>query len=197
MTSQKTYNIGKVKQLVDLNGDSVNFIAEFKITSKNNQPFEVLVIDQTTLDNDPNVEYKKVLDGAISGKIVHDKNIYQNYFLILKADKPCECFVEITKQELPKTEPPQQERKLLSIEDNKDSSSGFNWGKTVLIVVIFVGVGYLVYSFMKKKDTPSTKKAPKFNYKSPSVSEMEFSFSKSKSPSPANPLLDRFKKLEL
>jgi hypothetical protein len=94
----KTYNITNVKKLIDLNEDTTNFDITFRVSSKNKESFDLLVVDQTTLDNVPNLEYKKVSDGEITGTVRNDSNEYQNYFLILKADKPCECEVQIDKQ---------------------------------------------------------------------------------------------------
>ena len=77
--SQKTYKVSSQRLLHDLNGDSTNFDLTFTATSKNNAPFEVLVVDQATLDSAPPLQYKKA-SGVISGNIVADKNQYQNYF---------------------------------------------------------------------------------------------------------------------
>jgi hypothetical protein len=100
-----TYNLNKVRQLIDLNGDTTNFEISFKAVSKNREPFDMLIVDQTTLDNTPNLEFKKAVNGEIAGNIVQDKNIYQNYFMVLKSDNPCQCDVEIIKKELPKSLP--------------------------------------------------------------------------------------------
>lgn len=157
--TKKTYSVGKIKQLVDLNGESTNFDAQFRIVSKNKEPFYLLVVDQTTLDNNPNLEYKKADKGEISGHIVHDKNVYQNYFIILKADEPCECDVEITKKELPKTpdmpvtKSPQQTKK----------SDSFNMTNILIIVGTVVITGALFYYFYYKtnaKQTPANSRLP-------------------------------------
>lgn len=139
--TKKTYSVGKIKQLIDLNGESTNFDAQFRIVSKNKEPFDILVVDQTTLDNNPNLEYKKA-DGEISGNIVHDKNVYQNYFIILKADQPCECEVEITKKELPKTAvmPVQN-----SPTQTKKSENTFSWVNIIIIAGVAGIVGILFY----------------------------------------------------
>jgi hypothetical protein len=97
----KTYSVSKVKQLIDLNGDSVNFEINFRVSSHNKEPFDILVVDQSTLDSDPDLQYKSVTNGTISGKVRKDKNVYENHFIILKANSPCECDVEIEKTELP------------------------------------------------------------------------------------------------
>jgi len=100
--TKKTYTLGKIKQLIDLNGDSTNFDLSFTITCQDETPFQILVVDQTTLDNTPELQYKQVTK-TISGNIVNDKNVYQNYFLILKSDTPCMVDVELVKKDLPKT----------------------------------------------------------------------------------------------
>jgi hypothetical protein len=100
--SKKTLTLGKIKQLVDLNGDSTNFDVSFKVTCHDDTPYNLLVVDQTTLDNIPELKYKEA-SKTISGNIVADKNVYQNYFLILKSARPCIVDVELTKKVLPKT----------------------------------------------------------------------------------------------
>ena len=86
-TTENVYSIGKIKQLIDLNGDSVNFQVDFNVESQSGEPFDILVVDQTTLDNNPKIEYKTANEGKISGSITNDKNVYQNYFLILNFQK--------------------------------------------------------------------------------------------------------------
>jgi hypothetical protein len=94
------YEIGKMKKLIDLNGQSVNFDINFRVESVDGSEFEMLVLDQTTLDNIQEFNYKKV-KGSISGNVLSDKNVYQNHFLILKANKPTNVDVIINKKELP------------------------------------------------------------------------------------------------
>ena len=95
-----TYKIGKLKQLIDLNGDNTNFNISFKVTSENGEDFNALVVDQKTLDSGDELNYK-LANGVLSGTINADKNVYQNYFLILKADTPTNVTVEINIEELP------------------------------------------------------------------------------------------------
>lgn len=153
-----TYNLNKVRQLIDLNGDTTNFEISFKAVSKNREPFDMLIVDQTTLDNTPNLEFKKAVNGEIAGNIVQDKNIYQNYFMVLKSDNPCQCDVEIIKKELPKSLP-------ISPMDNKDSSvtvslppssssisiSSVAW----FLIILAVGAGLIWYLFFRKKSEPA------------------------------------------
>lgn len=147
----KTYTLGPMKQLVDLNGDITNFDLTFNVTSKNGSEFDAVVIDQTTLDNNPNPEYKKAR-GNISGNIVADKGVYQNYFLLLRADKPCECDVTIDIKEIPKrTENLQSNgaEKMSSLLPPKRPSS-INW-KMILLFIVVVGGGLLLFYYSKKK----------------------------------------------
>ena len=151
---QKTYTLGPIKQLVDLNGDTTNFDLTFSVTSKDGAEFYAVVVDQTTLDNDPNPEYKKA-PGTISGNIVADKGIYQNYFLLLKSEKPCECEVVIELKEIPKrAQPVQQPRKQVQqtppppivVSPKKKS---INW--KLILLVLAVGGGLLYFFYIKKK----------------------------------------------
>ena len=139
-----TYNLNNHKQLIDLNGDTINFDITFTVTaSDENSTFDVLVVDQTTLDNNPELEYKKAT-GAISGNLISDKNIYQNYFLILKAENPCSVTVEIDKKEIePNSMPPKKE-----IIENFKKSKNVNW-RFIIIICVIVGGSILLYSFYK------------------------------------------------
>jgi len=155
-TNRQIYQIGKIKKLIDLNGDTTNFDISFRVSSRNKEPFNLLVVDQTTLDNTPNLEYKKIENGTISGNIVQDKNIYQNYFLILKSENPCECEVEITKKELPKKIPPPptqpQTNTISSLKSNKNSTNtgGISFTKILLIIGAIVALGIAFYLYSKK-----------------------------------------------
>jgi hypothetical protein len=170
----KTYSVGKVKQLIDLNEDSVNFDITFRVSSHNKEPFYLLVVDQTTLDSSPDLQYKHIQQGEISGSVLHDKNVYQNYFLILKADEPCECDVEITKKELPRTT-------LAPINNKKND--GFNWVKILIIVTGVVVAGLVLYWMFRKKENTVTY--------TPLASPKH-----SPNPSP-NPILQKLKNLNL
>jgi hypothetical protein len=178
--SKKTYTLGKIKQLVDLNGDSTNFDLSFKVTCQDNTPFNLLVVDQTTLDNTPELQYKEV-HNTISGNIVADKNIYQNYFMILKSEKPCLVDVELTKKVLPKTPDvslgdiggmPINTSPNLHGSGNKPYGHGdpppssINWKKIGLIaLVIVIGFGVLWWLYKKKKnDSGETLSPIKHNY---------------------------------
>ena len=107
---KNTYKIGKLQQLIDLNQDITNFKAEFKVSCKTDKPFMMLVTSQSQLD-DPNVnnlEFKEV-KGYIGGNIIADKNIFQNYFVVLKSDDDQEVELEVILEPLPDNIPQQQQ----------------------------------------------------------------------------------------
>jgi len=99
MNTNQVYNLSNIKQLIDLNGDVINFDLTFSVVSKNGKPFDALVVTQEMLDSGKELEYQQA-DGSINGKITNDKNNYNNYFLILKSDEPNECEVSIELTEL-------------------------------------------------------------------------------------------------
>lgn len=158
------YKINKIKQLIDINGDATNFDATFTAISKDGTEFDVLVIDQTTLDNTEELEYKKAEGGKMGGRIVADKNVYQNHFLILKSDKPCDVEVEITKQEIqPKVISPEKldkmdmqnmqnmaggvglEHEMIQETTAKSGSVSKHW-KLILVLIVIIVAGYFFLS---------------------------------------------------
>lgn len=161
MTTQNSYSLTSRQQLVDLNGEMTNFNLTFTVTSKNKENFDVLVVDQTTLDNQPKLDFKRA-NGTISGNIIADKNVYQNYFLCLKAgDKPCDVTVTIDLKEIqpqphpqPQPQPSSQASRpsQFTKANVPNKSGGINW-KFVLIVIIVVGGGALLWYMYNKKET--------------------------------------------
>lgn len=208
-TNRQTHQVSKIKKLIDLNGETTNFDITFRVASRNKEPFDLLVVDQTTLDNTPKMEYKKVENGVISGNIVHDKNVYQNYFLILRADNPCECDVEIVKKELPKTPTQPQSTQVMVPSPSKNpkkSTDGFNWVKILLIVGFIAVLGIALYLYSKKSSSAPIKleqsKAPLeagFRFYSPAKSSVSHGSPVKADIKPAKggDLLERLKKLNL
>lgn len=151
---------GGGKQLIDLNGASTNFDLTFTATSSENSDFHALVIDQKTLDTVPHdtLEFKRA-NGSISGNIVSDKNLYQNYFLCLKSDKPCQVEVVINKKEIePKPpqhhHPPQQPQQVNATAPRVKSvtpPSSTNWKLILIVIVIIIGGGLCYYMYINKK----------------------------------------------
>ena len=56
------YNIGKVKKLIEINKNLVNFTAEFNIKSISQTEFEIAIVTQDILDNNIQFEYQKILE---------------------------------------------------------------------------------------------------------------------------------------
>ena len=208
----KTYSVSKVKQLIDLNGDSVNFELKFTVKSRDNSPFDISVVDQDTLDSNSELKYRNVTNGSISGQLKQDKNVYQNHFLILKADSPCECDVEIEKTELDINSPSveqqtiqQQSMQQQSMQEqstthpgshnssgthskfNQDKNDGFHWIKIVLGLGLMVGVGFAVYWLSRKYEKAVLYTPPRI-LSSPKITGNN---------NPKNNLLDRLKGLEI
>ena len=202
----KTYSVSKVKQLIDLNGDSVNFDLKFTVKSRDNSPFDISVVDQDTLDNNSELKYRNVTNGSISGQLKQDKNVYQNHFLILKADSPCECDVEIEKTELDVTSVQGQTMQGQSLQGqslqpqtmghnssmthskfNEDKNDGFHWIKIVLGLGLMVGVGFAVYWVSRKYEKAILYTPPRI-LSSPKITNNNNS---------KNNLLDRLKGLEI
>ena len=95
MTTVKNIKLNSIKQLIDLNGDKVNFELTVQVSSENKEPFEALVVTQTILDSDQELKYKKVENGFMSINISNDKGVYENYLLLLKCDKAVNCEIKI------------------------------------------------------------------------------------------------------
>jgi len=153
MSETKTLTLTKGKQLVDLNGRLTNFDLTFQVKSLDNSPFDVVVVDQTTLDNNNNLEFKRAT-GTISGNIVSDNNVYQNYFLCLKSENSCQIEILIDKKEIQPRSPqiPQLPQLQQSQFANKSESlEKTNWKMVYIAIVVIVGAGILYYLYKKEK----------------------------------------------
>ena len=163
MSIKKTVVVTNRQQLIDLNGETTNFDLNFNATAKDkNSEFEVVVVDQNTLDNNPELDFRKTSGGTMSANIISDKNIYQNYFLCLRAAQPTEVDIIITKKEIPPNSihmehnssqpqyipqqhiPPQPEQIVTK-------KKGYSMKKIFLIIIIVAGVGFLLYYYFFKK----------------------------------------------
>lgn len=162
MSVTKTYSLSKHKQLIDLNGDTTNFNLTFTATSKDGSKFDVLVVDQTTLDSGSELQYKAA-NGTISGNIISDKNVYQNYFLILKAEEPCDVEVTVDKKEIdyipPTSLPEPNAMGQPTILAQPAKPPGPNWMLIIAAVLVLGGGLYLYYTY-KTKQAESGEVAP-------------------------------------
>jgi hypothetical protein len=158
MPETKTYTLSKRKQLIDLNGDLTNFDLTFSATTKDGSEFDVVVVDQTTLDTDTVFDYKKA-KGTISGNIISDKGVYQNYFLLLKGDKQCNCDVTLDIKEIPMKidEPVSSKRNdfIVNSEFDKKQSNDLYW-KYVFTTIAVCCVLVILYYMYSKSNNGST-----------------------------------------
>ncbi len=97
--NSKEYVIGPIKQLIDLNNDLLNFSVKFSV--KTEGKFQIVVVDQTTLDNNSKIDWKDA-DNELSGNLISNKNKLNNFFLMLRSDDRKKCIVDI---ELTEVEP--------------------------------------------------------------------------------------------
>ena len=151
--TNKTYPCSDVRQLIDLNGDATNFNAKFTLTSEKGDEFDMLVVDQTMLDNQKELQYKRVTEGTISGKIELDKNVYQNYFIILKSDKPTDINVEIEFERLPDRMPQEKYNPQLQPPPPPPPPKKSRlWVKILIGVAILAAIVLIYFMFFHKKE---------------------------------------------
>ena len=163
--SKNTYTLTPQNQLIDLNGDLVNFDLTFSAVSKDGTPFNAVVVDQQTLDNNPQIDHKVAENGSIGGNIVADKNQYQNFFLVLKAhEKPCEVEVTIDKRPIQPNVPPPEPELSPHLTQTKPNPNPNIW-KWVIIVVVIGLIGFLIWQQFgsKKKDSIPTELPQSFS----------------------------------
>jgi hypothetical protein len=134
---KQNYVLNSIKQIIELNNSITNFELHFEITSKQNEPFDIIVATEQELEQNPDLEYKRTT-GSISGDIISDKNVYQNYILILKSDTPNEVELDIDIKEI--------EAKEDFTTINKD----YLLVKKVILVLGVIGILSLLYYLYNK-----------------------------------------------
>lgn len=152
--SKNTYTLTPQNQLIDLNGDLVNFDLTFSAISKDGTPFKAVVIDQITLDTNPELQHNIAENGSIGGNIVYDKNVPQNLFLILKIhEKPCEVEVTIDKKQIPANISPTQKNPEVIVQSSNGSKNIWKSILIVLAVLLFAFLVWQQYSSWKNKNS--------------------------------------------
>jgi len=193
----QTYEVNKIRQLINLNEDEKNVDITFKISSKNGEEFDMIVVDQETLDNDPEIQYNSIKDGMIEGTI---KNAQKNFLIILKSSKPCSCDVELIKKRIPPPPPP----KPVLQKTEPPKKEGYSIVKICLVVGAVLGIGLLFYFMSQKDKEGSIEKSPQHTY--PRFRYIQESPVRSASPVPSrspipsveeNPFLERLKNIKL
>ena len=165
---RKTINVDKTVNLLDLNGQKINFQSEFFLSTKDPST-KVLasVVNQTELD-EGKFNFEETENGKIAMKVIYQENVHQNHYLAIKkhpddsTTQPIVCDVVIKLQEIPPVEqstlnsfieeekveePPvlvdDGHDKIIEIIQQKDSSAYITVG--VLCLVLFVLIaGYKI-----------------------------------------------------
>ena len=141
---EKNITLGPIKQLIDVNDSLKNFIADFTIECENE--FDIVVVNQTILDDEDSIEYKHITTGTMSGRIVQDKNIFEHFFILIKSDIPSKAKIYINIEELnmpkdiPKDVP--KESRLKNIKKNDDKRLYMMGIGIVIVASLFF---YIVY----------------------------------------------------
>jgi hypothetical protein len=162
----KLVNVNNIPQLIDLNEDLVNFKLDFKVFSDNKSVFKAIVASQQKLDSGESLDFKTVDNGTISGSIISDKGVKQNYYLVLKADTPTKCTVELNLKEIPLNPDIIKEKYInkLPIEKEKNNQSinfkEFLNTKTIICTLVILGVIIFYYVFYLRKSGTTTIDTP-------------------------------------
>ena len=192
MSVKSSHNLKNIPQLVDLNAGSKNFELTFTVRTQNGEPFHAVVVDQKTLDSSQ-YNYKLVNEGQISGTVINDKNVQDNFYLVLKADTPCVCTVEVNKREIP---PKMESLPVASV-------ASYTWTQILTYTGIAIAIGLALYwiYYRKKSEGENDDESSEMSARSEkSKSEKSKSSHVSERKNPPNnrvsqPLLERLKKL--
>lgn len=164
MSMSKLVNVNNIPQLIDLNEDTVNFKLDFKVSSENNEQFNVVVASQLKLDSGEPLDFKQVDNGNISGSIIVDNGVKQNYYLVIKSDNPTKCTVELNLKEIPLNEKYIEEMQRNIYDKNQKSVQpvksaeqydNFLNKKSILFIVGIVCVIMFYYLFLRKSGNTS------------------------------------------
>ena len=190
MNNIKTINLSKnQQQLVDLNENLTNFELIYYVKSQSLTPFYIAVATQDILDYQT-AEFQLV-NGQHKGNIIYNKNIYKNFFLLLKSQENNILNVIIEKREvapeIPEKHPVIQEEtprvlnhkkhvsfekndsedqmveRLNQSEDKREKKEGTEWLKTFGIVFVLCIISVLLYRYIFSKSSSHPKLVDKIN----------------------------------
>jgi hypothetical protein len=168
----RVYKLNGIKQLIDLNGDSVNFKTKFSVSATCDSKFKLAIADQSMLDNNETLDFK-IIDREISGTIEAKDNEKKDYFLILMSmdNAPTDVRVTIEKEELPYNNSIELDTTVTSANRQSNQAKTFSRTTLLLIGVLIVAIiVFIIFMCNKKTVTKNTiTKEPVFNsYLSPS-----------------------------
>ena len=189
MTSKKINLDGSHRQLVDLNGNVVNFNLEFIITPSSedlDKPYEIAITTQETLDLNDNIKFATV-KGQFRKNIVNTSNEYQNYCVMLSSQKIPFTDMQIdinlknlgVPEEKPKLHTSELKQPLVPAQIERPIQT-----KCILGAIVLVSGICLLYYFWtqnQKKNQPITARGPivhpETSFRPPPVDvEPKFSF---------------------
>jgi uncharacterized membrane protein len=150
MKTQTKYLVNKIKTLIDLNGDVINFHLNFHVSSVNNSPFEMLITDQRTMNMEESLQYQSINEGEISGEMSWDRNSHQSFYMILRSNEPTEIIVELelTPIEPSKTEYGGQVVEKKDVKQQTETKYSFY----LIVLVVCIIIGAMIY-FNQNGDT--------------------------------------------
>jgi hypothetical protein len=172
--SVKTFAVGQVMQLIELNKNNPKYDIDF--FARSTDDFLFLVIDQAALDSGKDVEFRTSRDKEISGNIKGEDGAEMTYYLALKSLSknlinvevsivPRPVTVERTSDEELGTS--HQEKKVRFQEVPEHAPSNIQcpvaqrgWNTATIILIGVVGIGavvaiYLFYTAKKKRTSES------------------------------------------
>ena len=161
------YVINNVQQLFELNHNLVNFKSIFSVKSLSGEPFWGIVVSQQILDSGDLPDFKSADQGVFSGEITQDNNLYTNWYLALKSQKPNKVVIDI--QTFPvsprDTNPPQQQSQSQHLQHHqhlqhshppvKESYFDSSSIMTVIAVASLLAAGYLAYRYYSERKVAS------------------------------------------
>lgn len=151
-TVSKTVSSTKQYQLIDLNGDLVNFKIDYILESTDGKRFEVGIVSQEYLDDNRKIDYKKSENGKVIGTLENVNNVKDNYYIAIKSDEEVEVNITINRTDIPA---PTTEMDF----ELKEKKSGFiyKYGYIIFIAIMLIGFGIYYYIYMYKP-SPSVPK---------------------------------------
>lgn len=157
------YVINNVQQLFELNHNLVNFKSIFSVKSMSGEPFWGIVVSQQILDSGDLPEFKSADQGFFSGEITQDNNLYTNWYLALKSQKPNKVVIDIQtfpvppREAVPPQPQPQPQAQVFHAPHPhppvKESYFDASSVMTVIAVVSLLGAGYLAYRYYSERKT--------------------------------------------
>jgi len=153
----QTYKISEIPQLIELNGDILNFELSTRVKSRENLPFYAAITTQTNIDNGIEFDYKYAEGGEFIATFSSETGNNHVYYLVLKTDAPSIVDVENTIKNLYV----QNTQQATAPSDTQKDSEITDKKKFILfILLVLVGAGLYYYFMVYKKEEGKSDTAP-------------------------------------